>query len=271
MKVVSKLFPISFILLSVFVFVAKVSAKQKYGFSSVSGNYLNWTEATEKRSEVSGLKRDFAYVELEGGSGYDWGTLYGFIGLENPGAHRENIDGRGSRVFNKGMMTVNLFNSNFLFYSHIYQIDTLDFQEQNRVFGFAYDWRTTNFWFQPFVGHHNVSSHVETPQSAVDQGIRYQGYTGPNGVMLGWVMQYNLNLAKNKFMVFWWHETEVGRNDAYGINGVHKSNVGQNGALSLWWDPSERYTLGLQYRYADHKLGTPAYQDGSILSLKFKL
>ncbi|MCB0420415.1 MAG: hypothetical protein KDD61_05435 [Bdellovibrionales bacterium] len=264
------------LLISSFIFFVLASAtfaeaKQIYGFSSVSGNYLDWTEKTEKRSEVSGLKRDFAYFEIEGGGGYDWGTLYGFLDIENPGASADNSEGRGIRTASKGAVTVKIYKTNWHGYGHVYQITTKGFQEQNRVLGFAYDFRRDRFWFQPFLGLHDVVSHVETPSEVAASGTSFSGYNGFNGLMLGWLMSVDFRTLGQPFSFFWWHETEVNRNDRYGVKGIHKKNEGHNGALSFWWKPEVKYSLGLQYRYADHKLGTPSYQDASIFTLKYNL
>ena len=51
-----------------------------YSFGNVSINYLDWTTGTEERSG----KADFAYLELEGGAGWEWGEFYGFTDIENP-------------------------------------------------------------------------------------------------------------------------------------------------------------------------------------------
>ncbi len=57
------------------------SAEMKWGFADASLNYLEWNRSTEEKS----LKRSFAYLELEGGGRFNWGELYGFFDLENPG------------------------------------------------------------------------------------------------------------------------------------------------------------------------------------------
>lgn len=65
-------------------------AEQFYGFSNMSVNYLDWTAKAEERSNggYGGAKEDFVYLEIEGGAGYSWGDVYGFVDLENP----ENIN-----------------------------------------------------------------------------------------------------------------------------------------------------------------------------------
>ncbi|HBB1148496.1 TPA: hypothetical protein J0860_002303, partial [Escherichia coli] len=44
---------------------------------------------------------------------------------------------------------------------------------------------------------------------------------------------------------------------------------GLNGAVALWWNATSHITTGIQYRYADDKLGEDFYQDAIIYSIKF--
>ena len=43
---------------------------------------------------------------------------------------------------------------------------------------------------------------------------------------------------------------------------------GLNGAVALWWNATSHITTGIQYRYADDKLGEDFYQDAIIYSIK---
>ncbi len=52
---------------------------------------------------------------------------------------------------------------------------------------------------------------------------------------------------------------------AYGTYG----SEGLNGAVALWWNATSHITTGIQYRYADDKLGEDFYQDAIIYSIKF--
>lgn len=66
-------------------------------------------------------------------------------------------------------------------------------------------------------------------------------------------------------MITNWHEMEFARNKRY--NGG-KSN-GINGALAFWWNATNHVSAGVQYRYADNKLGDTFYQDAIIYTLKY--
>ena len=46
-----------------------------YSFANVSINYLDWTSGTTDRDPY---KKDFPYLEVEGGVGWDWGDFYFF-------------------------------------------------------------------------------------------------------------------------------------------------------------------------------------------------
>lgn len=242
-------------------------AEQFYGFSNISVNYLDWTAKAEDRSNngYGGAKEDFIYLELEGGAGYSWGDVYGFIDLENPENinHDTGADGRTTNSFRiaaKGSIAANIGSSNWNVYSHLYSLTVAEdgFFDQNLVVGVSYDVFTdSGFWIKPFLGVHYENQ-------------TYAG-SGFNGYMAGWVLGYNFEAFGQKFMVTNWHETEFAREDQFRYNGTeHKlKSTGQNGAVSLWWNATQELTFGLQYRYADHKLGTAAYHDAAIFTAKY--
>lgn len=251
---------------------ASVQAEQYYGFMNVSVNYLDWSEKTEDRTNpdiggFGGPKEDFFYLELEGGAGFDWGDVYGFIDLENA----ENVENKGQfsedagdtggfRVAAKGSIAVNMGSSNWNYYGHVYSFTEASggFYDQNIVLGVSYDLFTdSGFWIKPFLG-----VHVENQT--------FNG-SGMNGFMAGYVMGYDFTISEEKFSLVQWHETEFGREDQFRGNGtVHTlSDVGHNGAVSVWWHASKAMSTGIQYRYADQKLGTAAYHDAVIFTAKY--
>jgi hypothetical protein len=246
-----------------------VQAEQIYGFASVSVNYLDWTDKAEERSNggYGGAKEDFVYLEVEGGAGYSWGDVYGFIDLENPqNINTSERDFSGDpvtdsfRIAAKGSVAVNLGESNWNFYNHIYSLTVAGegFFDQNVVTGFSYDIFTdSGFWIKPFLGLHYEN------QTFAGSGF--------NGYMAGWVLGYNFKLGSQDFMVTQWHETEFAREDQFRNNGTQYTldSVGHNGAVSLWWNATKEFTAGVQYRYADQKLGTAAYHDGVIFTAKY--
>jgi len=88
--------------------------------------------------------------------------------------------------------------------------------------------------------------------------------------MAGWVFNYDFQLASLKFSLSNWNEIEFDRDDDYGGSGsADGRSWGLNGALALWWHATDHITTGIQYRYADHKLGYAGYQNGIIYTLKY--
>ena len=136
------------------------------------------------------------------------------------------------------------------------------------MYGFSNKIRSNKIWLQTFIGVHDIVIVLDTPQSAANNNIQYDGYSGFNGAMFGWVLKYDFN---TDMYLTWWHETEVFRPDSNGTNGIHKKNEGHNGALALWLQKRKPIINGIQYRYADRKLGTPTYQDALIFTLKYSL
>ncbi|AMO54560.1 ion channel protein Tsx [Endozoicomonas montiporae] len=223
------------------------SAEYLYGFGNVSINRLDWTNKTEKNT----AHKDFTYLEAEGGAGFTWGEVYGFFDLENP--HKSSKDGR--RLATKANTRINLGETGFNLFAQVYDLRTHDFDEQNRFVGFGYNFTGDNYFFKPTLSLH----HAETTY-----------FKGNNGYMLGWVAGYNFKAMGEDFMITNWHEYEFGRNSNYlrSASGNSKKS-GHNGGLALWWNATDSITAGLQYRYADDKLGNATYQDGIIYSLKY--
>ena len=92
-------------------------------------------------------------------------------------------------------------------------------------------------------------------------------YTGDNGYVAGWVAGYSFMLGSEKFTLTNWNEYEFDRDATYAAGNGGKE--GLNGAVALWWNATSHITTGIQYRYADDKLGEDFYQDAIIYSIKF--
>lgn len=238
------------LLIIALLFQFNTFAKQLYGFKNISLNYLNWSLKTESNTNYS--KADFYYIEFEGGAGYDWGDIYGFLDLENPFKSSSDFP-NNRRTALKFSIEPNIGKTNLNLYMHVYNFSEKGFNEQNRVFGFSYN-LNTNFglMFKPFIGVHDVTSTY---------------FSGINGYMAGWVLLYNFNISKYQFIISNWNEYEFAREDAY----LAGEGQGLNGAVAIWWKATKLITAGFQYRYADNKLGSTTYQDGGIVSLKFNL
>lgn len=237
-----------------------------WSFANVSVNYLDWSDGTEVRTADNAAKGDFPYLELEGGAGFSWGEFYGFLDFENPGHDRFDEASGGKDNFRTAAKLTSHFylgESPFSIYAHVYDFRDygFDLREQDQILGLGYRHTFANgLWFKPFLGAARVQS---------------DGFTGMNGFMAGWVAGYDFTAFGQDFSVTNWHEQTFGRDDDYleqNYVGDKADAVGTNGALSLWWHPHERLTSGVQYRYADEKLGTPGqYQNAMIYTLKLNL
>jgi len=244
-------------------------AGNDWSFKNVSVNYLDWSNGTEQRTNAGAFagKKDFTLLEIEGGFGGDWGEAYGFFDVENPTKGTDERDSRENRrLVAKAVGRFNLVQLGSVplqAYVHIYDLrDTgSSFFSQNRVLGLGTSLSNGNFWIKPFIGGHqqfesNIGAHA-------------------NGVMAGYVAGYSFQMFGQSFMATQWHETEFNRDDKYltmgsPAGGVTKGNAtGQNGAVSLWWNVSKEFTTGVQYRYADQKLGSASYQNAMIYTAKY--
>lgn len=231
-------------------------AEYQWGFANVSMNYLDWTPHTTHKSGNSTHKDDFAYLELEGGAGFNWGELYGFFDLENAFNSKNDSDaGDNQRYTFKTTARIYLGDTGFNAYGHVYGTYSLpgnggNFHEVNTLYGIGYNTDFHGLWFKPFAALHYV-----------DQTF----YSGNNGYVLGWVAGYDFNLWDEKFSITNWNEIELNRHERYGNGG----RDGVNGALALWWTPVPSVTTGIQYRYADNKLGEDFYQQAVVYSIKY--
>ncbi len=219
-------------------------ADYQWGFADMNINYLDWDGGTENKS----TKKDFTYVELEGGAQHSWGDLYGFFDIENIGRTGDDV-----RTASKASINYYLGQTKFGLYAHEYSFHSLGFSEQNRVIGFGYVISGEGWWFKPFLGIHDVSQTF---------------YSGSNGYMGGWIFGYNFSAFSQKFFLADWHEVEFLRNESYAV-GNGGSRQGVNGALSIWWTITANISVGEQWRYANNKLGTGGDMTAWISTLKY--
>ena len=227
---------------------AKDITTPNYTYQNISINQLNWSDNTKTRT-TNGQK-DFSYIELEGGAGFDWGEFYGFVDIENPTKSYKDTD-KSLHVALKPVFDIKLNDNyylhiqNYLFRSHTYSVNNL-------IVGLSTKYKTDNFWIIPFLGSHYKD---DTYNSEL------------NGYMAGWSFGYNTRLFNENITITQWHEMEFARDkDHYAANG---SSHGMQGAIKFFWHIDSNYTVGLQYRYANDTLGYHAYQNAIIYSLKY--
>ncbi len=251
----------SIVALSVLAATAAIPAQAEYlyGFGNMSVNYLDWTKGTETRS--GGFKEDFVFLELEGGAGFNWGEMYGFIDLENiqDGDNQTATTTKGSITYKLGLGETRLF-------AQTYSTQNTGFQARNNVLGLSYAFSGNGWSFNPWIGAHHTTTN---------------DYNGMNGGMLGWSTSYSFNAFGESFMVSNWHETEFGRNADYVTvmkkdenNNLFDANgetddLSYNGAIAFWWNATESLTTGVQWRYAFNKLGGAGNSNAVIYTLKY--
>jgi hypothetical protein len=225
---------------------------------TTSYNYLDWTGGTEKRAEGKTNFSDFAYIELEGGAGWDWGEFYFFADIENPTKSWDNTPTDDRRFVIKPILDVKLGDTNFYFHLQDYYLYSETFFVNNLVPGIAYKYTIGDFWIRPFIGPH------------FQQSTFYDGF---NGYMAGWTFVYDFTLGEQKFALSQWHEFEFDRDEEHYLYegtpvGDGRSH-GINGALALWWKPINHLNLGIQYRYSNYKLGLDDQARAVIYTLKY--
>ena len=253
---------------------SNAQADDTWSFKDVSINQFFWSGRTKDNTENGFAKKaDFTYLEIEGGLGGKWGDIYGFFDIENPlNSGYEEPKTKDRRFAMKASANFNLFEVGGLpvqLHMQVYDFKDRGFNDQNRVAGIGTAIFKGDFWIKPFIGFHQ--------EIKSDGDSNFATGAHMNGGMFGWVLGYSFKLGGQSMMITNWHETEFARKELYrfmadvGSNGAPGlgSAVGQNGAVSLWWNINKSFTVGTTYRYASHKLGSATYQDGLILTGRF--
>ena len=236
------------------LFLSCLDAKTLYSFTNLNINYLDWSRQTEE----STTKRDFSYVGLEGGAGWEWGSFYGFFNLENP-INRYDSTRDALRFSAFGDLDINI-KSGFKLHIQNYHLQSDPFYVNDFVLGASYKYSSDfGLWVRPFLGLHITNSSY---------------YDGFNGYMAGWTLNYDFKISDANFSIFHWNEIEFARErsfyeDSAGLPIGDAKRYGFHGALSGWWHSASAFSTGLQYRYAKYKLGFAHYQSAIIYSLKY--
>ncbi len=235
------------LVLCTLAFSTSAMANYLYGYGNVNVNYLNWAEHTKEAS--GGFKRDFAYIELEGGAGFSGGEAYGFFDIENV---QESMD--STRIATKGSVAIKTGLDELRVYLQSYYTEDSGWHIWNNVAGVSYNFSGTNWIFAPYIGLHYTDT---------------SGFVDMNGGMLGWFATCNFDLSTQRFQITNWHETEFARESGYTELGPETSDPSANGALALWWHATSHTSAGCQYRYAYNKLGQSDYNEAIIYTLKY--
>ncbi|MBU2706505.1 ion channel protein Tsx [Zooshikella marina] len=243
--------PTTLVVASLLTFSAH--AEMTYSFGNVSINYLEWDADTEVKT--GNTKEDFSYLEIEGGAGFNWGEVYGFYDFEE---WDKNSDKH--RFFGKGNVRYFLGDQGWHLFGQVSDFRTKDFDETNTFLGIGKSFNFSNgLWLKAHAAiHHSF------------QSDKYGSFDGHNGYQLGVVWGKDFSALGQNFTVAQWHEYDFMRDDDYMASHDGSPNTsGYNGAISGWWHITDHFDVGVQYRYADDYLGSPTYQNGTILSLKY--
>ena len=229
--------------------------QSNYSFSNLNLNYFDW----DIQSENSSNKSDFSYVGFEGGIGWNNVDIYGFLNIENP-THRYGKDTPDDLRFSTFMDVDIEVQNNFKIHLQNFTLNSDSYFVDDLVFGVGYK-INTNFglWCRPFLGIHYTTDTY---------------YSGINGYMGGWLLNYDFKMFDYKFSIFQWNEVEFARDKEFYLGNNNQpigdgDSWGINGALSLWVHLSDSFTVGTQYRYAKNKLGYKNYQSGMIYTVKY--
>lgn len=231
-----------------------LSAKMFYNFSNMSINSLDWDSVTEKKT----AKKDFGYIGLEAGAGWDWGEIYTFANIENIVRSYKTKTVKNLQYSVYGDLDINIKNS-WRIHIQDFKLQSESFYVNDFVIGLAYKYQSNKgLWIRPFLGLHYTNDTY---------------YNGFNGYMGGWLFSYEFKYMGEKFSIFQWNEIEFGRSRKFyefeGKSVGDSKSYGLNGALSFWWYKDKHLASGLQYRYAKHKLGSVEFQSALIYTLKY--
>jgi len=228
--------------------------KPFYSFANVGINYFDWSQATEDKT----TKEDFAYLSVEGGAGWDFVELYANANLENPTKQYSDESPNNLRYTAFVDLDIKLVEGFRLHFQDFF-LEGLDYYVNDFVAGVSYKYRNdAGFWIKPFIGLHYTTDTY---------------YKGLNGYMAGWTLNYPMEFFEENFALFWWNEIEFDRNRDFYLSGGEPvgdgKSYGLNGSMNFFWHINKSITTGLQYRYAEHKLGSIEYQSGLIYMLKY--
>lgn len=229
------------LLLATFCLSLTVLAEESKGFTSVSYNNMDWDGKTDNQ-----------YIEVEKGGVYNWGTFYGFVDVEQFDKYSSSED---VKLSVKTVFTVNQ-EIGINDYVQIFAYAEKDFQVLDAVYGKQLTFNGDKWWFNPFAG---------IQYSAINNNFANTSFEGVNGAMIGWTAGYSIT---DKIQITNWHEFTTMRSSEYLATSGETSDLGMNGALSAWYHFTPNFTTGIQWRYADNKLGSSHGSNAIIYTVK---
>lgn len=180
------------------------------------------------------------------------------MALENP-AKSYDADFPSNQRYSGFVDTDFEIKNSFKIHVQNFYINGRDYYVNDFVLGISYKYHNeSGLWIKPFLGlHHTYDTY----------------YKGWNGYMTGWVFNWPFELLHNSFYIFQWNEIEFARDKSFyedenGENIGDGKSYGLNGSVALWWQMNDIFSSGVEYRYADHKLGSIEYQSAYIYTIK---
>ena len=211
-------------------------------FTSVSYNNMDWDG-----------KPDNEFIEIEKGGTYEWGTFYGFVDIEQFDTYSSSED---TKLSVKTVFTVNNPTSGINDYVQLFAYGEKHFQVLDAVYGKQLTFNGNKWWFNPFAG---------IQYSMLNNNFAGVSFEGVNGAMIGWSAGYSIT---DKVQITNWHEFTTIRSSDYLVKSGDTSDLGMNGALSAWYHVTPNFTTGIQWRYADNKLGSAHGSNAIIYTVK---
>ncbi|XNM79224.1 outer membrane protein OmpK [Escherichia coli] len=113
----------------------------------------------------------------------------------------------------------------------------VNFHDDMFLYGIGYNFTGSGWWFKPFFAKRYKDQPITLATTAMSPA-------GLQVTTLCWGAKFTLTN---------WNEYEFDRDATYAAgNGGKEEGLS---AVALWWNATSHITTGIQYRYADDKLG----------------
>ncbi|MGF1740592.1 hypothetical protein L4C34_05845 [Vibrio profundum] len=229
---------------------SKAYSKYLFGWANISINYLDWSKGT--RDRVS-FQENYLFPQVEGGANFDWGELYGFYQVQ-----KINRSSETWATSYKPKLYYKLGLGELRFYAQQFAKDQPNISTSNTVGGLAYRLGEEKWFLYPWIGPLHTTLN------------RFgNNYTGFNGYVAGLTGTYTFSAYQQKFRLAAWHETEFLRKQEYLAVANEEDKGSLNGAMGLWWLTTEKFSLGIKYRYSYNKLGFVGNQNAIVYSIRY--
>ncbi|MDF1878308.1 hypothetical protein JHD46_01500 [Sulfurimonas sp. SAG-AH-194-C20] len=226
-------------------------AQTGYSFINLGANYSSWINEA--------ANDDFVFLSAEYGAGLNTAEYYGNVNIHNPTKEYKATPQKNLRYTMVNDLDIKI-NEAFRVHYQDYHLLSNSLRVNDYVLGLAYKYTNQNiFWFKPFIGiHYSDDSY----------------FTGLNGYMTGWLLNYNFKLLNHNFSIFQWNEIEFLRTKSFyelstGTPIGDSKSYGLNGAIKLFWHPAKKIKTGIEYRYSKYKRGSDKWLSSFVYTVKY--